>query len=256
MFRRNDAADCHAPGCEQGAERCDAGFGPALPRTRIQRVVYNAAHPRHGVVRNCVPHCRSADCRTRRRAPCFAARQDHGRNPRGILSGPNRQRERPIESRLTEEFAVSMTSWRETPPWPRPAASPIGGLQAAFDPGLAEAGHNRLIADLLRLPHDRSAPLFRCYGFAFARRTRAERGRILAAAIARDAERLWRLSYWYAINSGPRCRAKRSEPSRHCGCQRRRVDPRTMFSRLDSPSDASGPAALGNSRPVTGPARS
>jgi len=122
----------------------------------------------------------------------------------------------------------------------------LPGLQAASHAELAEAGDNRLLADLLRL-RDRSAPLFRCHGFAFARETWAEHGRILPAAINRDAERLWQPAYRHVINAGPRCGARGSEPSRRCGRQRRRLDPRTLFSRLDSSSDA---PALGHSWPV------
>ncbi len=53
---------------------------------------------------------------------------------------------------------------------------------------LAQAGHNRVLADLMKTLRDRSAPLFRGFGLDFARASWAEHAGILRAVIAGDAE--------------------------------------------------------------------
>lgn len=78
----------------------------------------------------------------------------------------------------------------------------LPGLNGAFHAGLAQAGHNRLLADLMRTLRDRSAPVFRGYGIDFARATWAEHAGILRAVIAGDAELASLLAYRHVINAG------------------------------------------------------
>jgi DNA-binding GntR family transcriptional regulator len=75
-------------------------------------------------------------------------------------------------------------------------------LNGAFHAGLAEAGHNRVLADLMRTLRDRSAPLFRRFGMEFARATWAEHAGILRAVIAGDPELASLLAYRHVINAG------------------------------------------------------
>ncbi len=78
----------------------------------------------------------------------------------------------------------------------------LPGLNDAFHAGLAEAGHNRVLADLMRTLRDRSAPLFRGFGMEFARATWAEHAGILRAVIAGDPELASLLAYRHVINAG------------------------------------------------------
>jgi DNA-binding GntR family transcriptional regulator len=78
----------------------------------------------------------------------------------------------------------------------------LPALNTAFHAGLARAGHNRVLADLMRMLRDRSAPLFRGYGLEFARETWAEHAGILRAVIAGDTELAALLAYRHVINAG------------------------------------------------------
>jgi DNA-binding GntR family transcriptional regulator len=75
-------------------------------------------------------------------------------------------------------------------------------LNDDFHAHLAEAGHNRVLADLMRTLRDRSAPLFRGVGLEFARDSWAEHAGILRAVIAGDAELAALLAYRHVINAG------------------------------------------------------
>ncbi len=78
----------------------------------------------------------------------------------------------------------------------------LPALNMAFHAELARAGHNGVLADLMRMLRDRSAPLFRGYGLEFARETWAEHAGILRAVIAGDAELASLLAYRHVINAG------------------------------------------------------
>lgn len=78
----------------------------------------------------------------------------------------------------------------------------LPALNDAFHAGLAQAGHNRVLSDLMRTLRDRSAPLFRGYGLDFARATWAEHAGILRAVIASDPELASLLAYRHVINAG------------------------------------------------------
>jgi DNA-binding GntR family transcriptional regulator len=75
-------------------------------------------------------------------------------------------------------------------------------LNDDFHGHLAEAGHNRVLADLMRTLRDRTAPLFRGVGLEFARDSWAEHAGILRAVIAGDAELAALLAYRHVINAG------------------------------------------------------
>jgi DNA-binding GntR family transcriptional regulator len=75
-------------------------------------------------------------------------------------------------------------------------------LNDAFHTHLAQAGHNRVLADLMKTLRDRSAPLFRGFGLDFARASWAEHAGILRAVIAGDAEMASLLAYRHVINAG------------------------------------------------------
>ncbi len=81
-------------------------------------------------------------------------------------------------------------------------AADLPDLNDAFHAGLAQASHNRLLADLMRTLRDRSAPVFRGFGIDFARATWAEHADILRAVIAGDAELASLLAYRHVINAG------------------------------------------------------
>lgn len=74
-------------------------------------------------------------------------------------------------------------------------ADELLALNDEFHADLARAGHNRVLADLMRMLRDRSAPLFRGFGLEFARRSWAEHADILRAVIAGDAELAALLAY-------------------------------------------------------------
>jgi DNA-binding GntR family transcriptional regulator len=78
----------------------------------------------------------------------------------------------------------------------------LPGLNDAFHTHLAQAGHNRVLADLMKTLRDRSAPLFRGFGLDFARASWAEHAGILRAVIAGDAEMASLLAYRHVINAG------------------------------------------------------
>lgn len=78
----------------------------------------------------------------------------------------------------------------------------LPGLNDAFHAGLAQASHNRVLADLMRSLRDRSAPLFRGFGMEFARATWAEHAGILQAVIAGDPELASLLAYRHVISAG------------------------------------------------------
>jgi DNA-binding GntR family transcriptional regulator len=75
-------------------------------------------------------------------------------------------------------------------------------LNDDFHTHLAEAGRNRVLADLMRTLRDRTAPLFRGVGLEFARDSWAEHAGILRAVIAGDAELASLLAYRHVINAG------------------------------------------------------
>ncbi|HUB46669.1 MAG TPA: GntR family transcriptional regulator [Acetobacteraceae bacterium] len=80
-------------------------------------------------------------------------------------------------------------------------------LNDDFHAGLAQAGHNRVLSDLMRTLRDRSAPLFRGYGLDFARATWEEHAGILRAVIAGDMELAPLLAYRHVMNAGALCKA-------------------------------------------------
>lgn len=75
-------------------------------------------------------------------------------------------------------------------------------LNDEFHAGLAQAGHNRVLSDLMRTLRDRSAPLFHGYGLDFARATWDEHAGILRAVIAGDTELAPLLAYRHVMNAG------------------------------------------------------
>jgi DNA-binding GntR family transcriptional regulator len=75
-------------------------------------------------------------------------------------------------------------------------------LNDDFHAGLARAGHNRVLSDLMRTLRDRSAPLFRGYGLEFARATWEEHAGILRAVIAGDTELAPLVAYRHVLNAG------------------------------------------------------
>jgi DNA-binding GntR family transcriptional regulator len=77
----------------------------------------------------------------------------------------------------------------------------LPGLNDAFHADLARAGHNRVLADMMRMLRDRSAPLFRGIGGEFARESWAEHAGILRAVIAGDAELASLLAYRHVMNA-------------------------------------------------------
>lgn len=82
--------------------------------------------------------------------------------------------------------------------------SELAGLNDAFHAELARAGHNRMLADLIRSLRDRSAPLFRGTGTAASRRSWSEHEGILRAVIAGDAELASLLAHRHVLNAGRR----------------------------------------------------
>ena len=74
-------------------------------------------------------------------------------------------------------------------------------LNDDFHAGLARAGHNRVLSDLMRTLRDRSAPLFRGYGLDFARATWDEHAGILRAVIAGDTDLAPLLAYRHVMNA-------------------------------------------------------
>ncbi len=78
----------------------------------------------------------------------------------------------------------------------------LSRLNDAFHTHLAQAGHNRVLADLMRTLRDRTAPLFRRTGLEFARISWAEHADILRSVIAGDAELASLLAYRHVINAG------------------------------------------------------
>jgi DNA-binding GntR family transcriptional regulator len=82
----------------------------------------------------------------------------------------------------------------------------LPALNDAFHTLLAEAGQNRVMADLMRTMRDRSAPLFRGYGLDFARASWAEHAGILRAVIDGDPELASLLAYRHVINAGSQAR--------------------------------------------------
>ena len=81
-------------------------------------------------------------------------------------------------------------------------AAELPALNDAFHADLARAGHNRILADMMRMLRDRSAPLFRGVGVEFARESWAEHAGILRAVIAGDAELASLLAYRHVMNAG------------------------------------------------------
>jgi DNA-binding GntR family transcriptional regulator len=75
-------------------------------------------------------------------------------------------------------------------------------LNNEFHAQLAQAGHNRVMADLMKTLRDRTAPLFRSIGLDAARRSWAEHAEILRAVIAGDSELASLLAYRHVLNAG------------------------------------------------------
>jgi DNA-binding GntR family transcriptional regulator len=120
---------------------------------------------------------------------------------RATLEGANarlaaRRRDERILARLNDILA------RGTEAIAAGRVAELPHLNDAFHTHLAEAGHNRVLADLMRTLRDRTAPLFRGYGLDFARDTWAEHAGILRAVIAGDAELASLLAYRHVINAG------------------------------------------------------
>lgn len=88
----------------------------------------------------------------------------------------------------------------------------LPGLNGDFHAGLAQAGHNRVLSDLMRTLRDRSAPLFRGYGLDFARATWAEHAGILRAVIAGDSELASLLAYRHVMSAASLARAEMNLP--------------------------------------------
>ena len=83
-------------------------------------------------------------------------------------------------------------------------------LNDEFHDCLALAGHNRMLADLMKTLRDRSAPLFRGATRTFDRNSWAEHADILRAVIAGDAELASLLAHRHVVNAArglPRMRA-------------------------------------------------
>jgi DNA-binding GntR family transcriptional regulator len=80
----------------------------------------------------------------------------------------------------------------------------LPALNDAFHEGLARAGRNRVLVDLMKTLRDRSAPLFRGVGLEFATESWAEHAGILRAVIAGDAELASLLAYRHVLNAGMR----------------------------------------------------
>lgn len=80
-------------------------------------------------------------------------------------------------------------------------------LNEEFHAHLAQAGHNRVLVDLMKTLRDRTAPLFRGQGGDFARATWADHAGILRAVIAGDAELASLLAHRHVMNAGKLCAA-------------------------------------------------
>ena len=80
--------------------------------------------------------------------------------------------------------------------------SALPRLNDEFHTYLAKAGHNRVMADLMRTLRDRTAPLFRGVGLEATRRSWSEHADILRAVIAGDSELASLLAYRHVINAG------------------------------------------------------
>lgn len=80
----------------------------------------------------------------------------------------------------------------------------LGRLNDDFHSNLAQAGCNRVLADLMRTLRDRTAPLFRGFGIEAARAAWSEHADILRAVIDGDAELASLLAYRHVMNAGAR----------------------------------------------------
>jgi len=80
----------------------------------------------------------------------------------------------------------------------------LPALNDAFHEHLAQAGHNRVLVDLMKTLRDRSAPLFHGIRLEFATESWAEHASILRAVIAGDAELASLLAYRHVLNAGTR----------------------------------------------------
>jgi len=146
-----------------------------------------------------------------------------------VASLSPREAEELLEVRATLEAANARLAARRRDP------AVLGRLQAVLDEGtaavetesvaelqrlndlfhgnLAQAGHNRVLADLMRTLRDRSAPLFLGVGLEFARVSWAEHASILRAVIAGDSEMASLLAYRHVINAGSSHHRLAGQPS-------------------------------------------
>jgi DNA-binding GntR family transcriptional regulator len=120
---------------------------------------------------------------------------------RATLEGANarlaaRRHDRAVLARLSDILA------RGTEAIEGGRLTELPKLNDDFHAHLAEAGRNRVLADLMRTLRDRTAPLFRGVGLEFARDSWAEHAGILRAVIAGDAELASLLAYRHVINAG------------------------------------------------------
>lgn len=120
---------------------------------------------------------------------------------RAALEGANarlaaRRRDTKILSRLKTVLEQGSSAVDEG------RLSELPQLNDEFHAELALAGHNRILADLIKSLRDRSAPLFRGGGGLSPRRSWAEHEGILRAVIAGDAELASLLAHRHVLNAG------------------------------------------------------
>jgi DNA-binding GntR family transcriptional regulator len=122
---------------------------------------------------------------------------------RATLEGANarlaaRRRESDVLAQLSDILERGSAAIREK------RLEDLPALNDAFHEGLARAGRNRVLVDLMKTLRERSAPLFRGVGLAFATESWAEHAGILRAVIAGDAELASLLAYRHVLNAGTR----------------------------------------------------
>jgi DNA-binding GntR family transcriptional regulator len=122
---------------------------------------------------------------------------------RATLEGANarlaaRRREAEVLAQLEDILSRGSAAIRDK------RIEDLPALNDAFHEGLARAGHNRVLVDLMKTLRDRSAPLFRGVGLEFASESWAEHAGILRAVIAGDAELASLLAYRHVLNAGAR----------------------------------------------------
>jgi DNA-binding GntR family transcriptional regulator len=125
---------------------------------------------------------------------------------RAALEGANarlaaRRRDANILARLSKILDKGSTAADEG------RLQDLPGLNDQFHTELAQAGHNRILADLIKSLRDRSTPLFRQAGVAATRRSWAEHEAILRAVIAGDAELASLLAHRHVLSAGKRAGA-------------------------------------------------